>query len=185
MHIITGILISTLLSGRKKRQPHALTHSQWPVKTVHQLPGRVRFRVPLMVGRKQRLEDAVGRLGQIEGVVQATGNSVTGSVVVHFNPGQLSADLLCAALIRLLGLDNELQRTPPSRLGTGFRGLGRTMDLAMHEHTRGLIDFRTLVPLSLGAIGVYRLMVERPVSLPNAITMVWWSYTSLTRAHHP
>ena len=180
MHIITGLLLSALFTGRKQRPEHPLLQIGWPIRTKHLLPGRVRFEIPLMVGQTERLNAAVEQVGRIEGVESAGCSGVTGSVLICFDERKLDADLLFAALIRLLGLEKELERVPPSTVSKGITETGRALDQAVYSRTSGFIDLRTMVPLALGTIGLWRLLVQRTGSLPSALTMAWWAYASLS-----
>lgn len=181
MHILTGLLISALFSGRKTGVRSPLLERGWPVRTAHLIPGRVRFQIPAMVGKSTPLTEATEQLARIDGVKHIEASAVTGSILIRYDERQLQPDLLCAALIRLLGLEAELERTPPNTVATGLRDVGRSVNLAVRDQTGGFIDLRTAVPLTLGAIGVIRLLSERTVGLPGAFTMVWWAYTSLSR----
>ena len=181
MHIITGLLLGALFSGKKKEGAHPLLGINWPIRTRHLLPGRVRFQIPLMVGQNERLEEACAKLGQVEGVASVDCSGITGSVLIRFDERRLQADLLFAALIRLLGLERELERTPASTVGKEIGGMGHALNQAVHSGTDGFIDLKTAVPLAIGAVGLYRMITQRPVALPTAFTMVWWAYNSLSQ----
>ena len=51
-----------------------------------------------------------------------------------------------------------------------------------NSKSEGLLDLKTLVPLSLGLVGLYRLFAVRPLTMPTAITMIWWAYNSLIQS---
>ena len=174
-------MLSALFTGRKQRPEHPLLEICWPIRTRHLLPGRVRFEIPMMVGETERLGTAVEQVARIEGVTSAECSAVTGSVLIRFDENKLAADLLMAALIRLLGLEAELERLPPSTVGKGITETGRALDQAVYSRTSGFIDLRTMLPLALGTIGLWRLLVQRSGSLPSALTMAWWAYASLSQ----
>ena len=103
MHIITGMLLSMLMkSGSKDKKP-PLLQIRWPIRTLHLLPGRVRFQIPLMVGREEELKAATTQIAKISGVKWVDYNKISGSVLIYFEEDILQADLLFTALIRLLG----------------------------------------------------------------------------------
>jgi len=179
MHIITGLLLSTLFSGKKKENANPLLQIKWPIRTRHLLPGRVRFQIPLLIGQTERLGEACEKVGKIEGVEKVACSGITGSVLIHFDEGQLQADLLFAALIRLLELERELVRTPQSTVGKEIGQVGHSLNQAVYSQTEGFIDLKTMVPLAIGGVGLFRLITERPLALPTAFTMLWWAYNSL------
>ncbi len=180
MHIVTGLLISLLFSKKKGSKQSPLLDLQWPIITKHQLPGRVRFQIPLMVGQNKTCADLRKQLVKVEGVQEVRCTTTTGSVLVLYDAHKLRADLLYTILIRLLDLEEELHRTPPSAIGNGIRSFGEGLNQSLYSKTNGMIDIKTLVPLSLGVMGLYRLFTVRPLAMPTAVTMIWWAYNSLS-----
>jgi len=181
MHIITGMLLSFLFSKKKGTVTHPLLQMRWPIQTKHIIPGRVRFMVPLYKGNKRGLNDAISQLNKIDGVQNAQANAITGSVLIHFEESKLQADLLFAALIRLLGLENEIGRTPVSNLNKEISELYKAMNQAVYAKSNGLIDLKTLIALLIGATGIYRIIADRSVSMPATLTLLWWAYNSFTK----
>jgi hypothetical protein len=43
------------------------------------------------------------------------------------------------------------------------------------------LDLKTAIPLSLGLYGIYRLIAVRPLTMPAAMTMIWWAYNALVQ----
>jgi hypothetical protein len=179
MHIITGMLISLLFSENKKNKNHPLLDLRWPIITQHLLPGRVRFRIPLLVGQPKLMTGTKEQMGKIEGVLLIEADPRTGSVLVKFDDEKLQPELLYSALIRLLGLEKELERTPTPKIVNEISQLGKGINKAIYSQTNGLIDLKTTLPLVLGIVGIYRLITERPISMPASLTMVWWGFNAL------
>ncbi len=169
MHIITGLLLSMLLSRKNDQSLPPLLQTRWPIITKHLLPGRVRFQIPLLVGRQDTLDQTIKQIRKIDGVDNAEASGITGTVLITFDEGKLKADLLYAALIRLLGLEKELERTPNSFAGKAINNLNQSLNQAIYAQTKGAIDSKTLIPLSVGAVGLYRLMAQQPISMPSAL----------------
>jgi copper chaperone CopZ len=179
MHIITGMLLSLLFSRKKQDNRHPLLALRWPVITKHVLPGRVRFVIPLMANQTERLTDVKQKLNKIEGVSKAETNAVTGSVLIHFDEKKLQPELLFSALIRLLNLEKELERVPPAKIAREINQFGKGLNQALYAQTNGMLDLQSAIPLALGLVGVFRVLTERSLSMPAAITMLWWSYNAL------
>ena len=181
MHIITGMLLSFLMSKKKGPAKPPLLQIRWPIQTSHLLPGRVRFHIPLYKGNQKGLDTAIVQLRKIEGVDNAQANSISGSVLIHFDDSKLQADLLFAALVRLLGLEKEIERTPVPKLDKEFSDIYKSLNQAVYAKTNGMLDVKTAIALLIAATGIYRIFAERSVSMPATLTMIWWAYNSFTK----
>ncbi len=181
MHLITGMLLSFLLSKNKQASKPPLLQMKWPIETRHLLPGRVRFLIPLYQGNQSGLEGAVSQLKKIEGVQDAHANAVTGSVLIHFHESKIQADLLFAALIRLLGLEKEMEKKPVAKINKDISDFYLALNRATYDKTNGMLDFKSLIAILIGTVGIYRIFAERSVSMPATLTMLWWAYTTFTR----
>jgi hypothetical protein len=180
MHIITGILLSILMKGDKKEKKPPLLQTNWPIRTLHLLPGRVRFQIPIMVGREEELKAATTGIAKISGVKWVDYNKISGSVLIYFENNVIQADLLFAALIRLLNLEDELQRAPASYLNTEIKSLIESLNQAVYSKTNGIIDLYTAIPILLAAFGVSQIIKSKSNIFPTGVTLIWWAYNSLT-----
>jgi hypothetical protein len=184
MHILTGILVGALLGRPKSSTKPALLGLGGPIRTVHVLPGRVRFAVERLRGDAAAADALAGRLGRIEGVELVEVSPLSGSVLIRFRAETLEPELLFAAIVRLLGLEKELERAPSPLLTRELREAGQALNRAVYEQTGGLIDLWTAVPLLLAGIGLRKVIVERG-SLPAGLTLIWWGYNALLRGGGP
>jgi hypothetical protein len=179
MHIITGILLSLLMKGGKETKKPALLQTSWPIRTLHLLPGRVRFQIPLMVGKGEELKVATSQIAKIKGVKWIDSNKITGSILIYFEHTTIQADLLFAALIRLLGLEDELKKAPDSYLGTEIHTVFESLNQALFSKTNGIIDLYTTISLSLVALGISQIIKNKTNIFPTGLTLIWWAYNSL------
>ena len=131
MHIITGLILAALL-GKKAKNPleSPLLRLKWPIETKHHLPGRVRFHIPMLVGDDVGSNQVEKQIQQVEGVDSVKANKISGSVIICYQADKIVPELLFAALIRLLGLEEELERTPPAILSKELRNIGKAMNRA-------------------------------------------------------
>ena len=185
MHIITGMLISFLMSKKKGVTKPPLLQVRWPIQTSHLLPGRVRFHIPLYKGNQKGLDAAIVQLKKIEGVYEAQANSITASILIKFDESKLQADLVFAALIRLLGLEKEIERTPVPKFNKEISDIYKSMNQAVYANTNGMLDLKTAIALLIAATGIYRIIAERSVSMPATLTMIWWAYNSFIKNAEP
>lgn len=182
MHIITGLVAGALIGRRRGSRQVLPPVRTGPVRVLHAVPGRIRLGVPSLVSssgaaRKEGrfLEDKLPRL---EGVRDVRVTPVTGSVVVRYEPDEVEPILVLAAVVRLLGLDEEFDRPRDPVLRTIARDLGTSANRLVYERSGGLVDLWTLLLLAGTVYGVRRL-IEAPSSRPAGLTLLWWSLHSL------
>ena len=181
MHLVIGAIMAGLIGhkGEKGKKP-SLLGLRGPIETRHQIPGRVRFAVSVLRGRADLVERVEGQVGRLEGVREITASPVTGSVVVRFDPAAgLSAEILFAALVRLLGLEEQIRKRPEPVIPRELNDMGDALNQAVYDGTQGMVDLWSAVPLLLIALAVKRLATERTVGYPSAFTLLWWAYSLL------
>ena len=184
MHIITGVILASLLKkGQGNKAPSApLLRLHTPVRTCHLLPGRVRFAVPALKGNKDAADRLTSALKRVQAIDLVAVNTISGSVVIRFNPEQISAELLVAAIIKVLGLEKELERIPASVLGREIHHVAHALNRAVYDQTQGLMDLRTALLLAMAGLGTIKLLQHRQLALPAAFTLLWWAGDGLFRS---
>jgi hypothetical protein len=174
MHLIATAALTALL-GRKRNVGHGgLPSFVGVMETAHVLPGRLRLYAPVLIGRRGAADQLQKSLARLEGVRAVEASSVSGSLLVCFAPDRVKPDMLLGAAIRLLGLEREVQRPPPSHIGEGIRQTGASLNHAIHEQTGGMIDLWTSVTLLLAAAGVRQLAAGNQFGW----SLLWWAYRS-------
>ena len=174
MHLITAAVLSALI-GRKRNVAHGgLPSFTGVMETAHVLPGRLRLRAPVLVGQRGAAAQLQKSLARLEGVRAVEVSSVSGSLLVHFAPDRVKPDMLLGAAIRLLGLERDVQRPPPSYIGEGIRHAGESLNHAIHEQTGGMLDLGTSLTLLLVAAGIRQLAAGNQFGWP----LLWWAYRS-------
>lgn len=181
MQLLTGIVLASLFRWGSGPRRSPLLTPIGPIKTAHVLPGRARFVVERVRGDRSLCSQLAERLTRLQGVHTARISAVSGSVVVTYDSSTIEPALLVAALIKLLGLEDEMGRSPRALLTGELREFGGALNRAVLEKTRGLVDLDSGIPLALGAIGLARLARTRSARWPAATTMLWWAYSSLAR----
>ena len=130
----------------------------------------------MLIGQRRAADQLQKSLARLDGIRAVEVSAVSGSVLVHFAPDRVKPDMLLGAVIRLLGLEKEIQRTPPSHLGEGIRQAGDSLNHAIHEQTGGMIDLWTSVTLLLVVVGVRQLAAgNAQLGWP----LLWWAYRSM------
>lgn len=65
---------------------------------VHDIPGRLRVKIPLAKGRPDTAEEIEKLLKAIEGIDSTATNTTTGSVLINYNSKTLTSDQILGAL---------------------------------------------------------------------------------------
>jgi copper chaperone CopZ len=178
MHIITGMLIAGLLGKGKAASLLPMLQSG-PVQTDHAIRGRVRFRVPSLSGNRSDADLLRGKLPKLQGVESVDVNPATGSVLVRYRENQVRPDLLFAAIVRLLGLEEELTQTPPPTVVKELRSMMDSLNRVVHDRTGGLLDFSSALLIALAAAGMTKMFVDGKKAMPAGFTMLWWGLHQL------
>jgi hypothetical protein len=182
MHIITGLLLAGLAGAKGKGKKRPLPgFTTGPVRTVHALPGRIRFRVPSLIQNRKGKELIEGRLSGLAGIDSVAVNEVTGSVLIYFSESEVRADLLFAAIVKLLGLEAEVENPPPPLIAKELKMLGRSLNRAVYEKTGGIINLWTALMIVLAAYGVRRVMTDGARAWPAGFTLLWWATNAMGR----
>ena len=173
MHLITAAVLTALL-GRDRTGHEGLPSFAGVMETVHVLPGRLRLRAPILIGQRAAADQLQKSLARLDGVRDVEVSCVSGSVLFRFRQDQVAPDLLMGAAIRLLGLEKDVQRTPPSHIGEGIRNAGESLNHAIYEQTGGVIDLWTSLTLLLVVSGTRQLAAGNQFGWP----LLWWAYRS-------
>ena len=161
MHLITGFIVASLFGKKKDAGKSLLLRLQYPIKTNHLLPGRVRFQIDALKKNIKGEQFLNEQLPKIKGIKSIQINTITGSVLIHFSEEDIQPELLFTALIRLLGLEKELEKTPQSFISREIRLIGKSLNRAVLERTGGIIDLSTAIPIVLGVMGIQKIMCQQ------------------------
>jgi hypothetical protein len=188
MHLITGMLITALLKHRRKggvpgafsrRSP--LLQAPSVLAVTHALPGRTRFRVPVLIGATEACGKLSAALAGVDGIGRVECSPISGSVLIEHDDARLKPDLLAAALVRLLGLEAQLTHDVEAALGREIRELARAANRAVYEQTGGLLDLKTALFCALAVLGVRKMVQQGTLALPAGFTLLWWAAHGLLR----
>lgn len=182
MHLITGFILAGLVGKNKDQKRSPLLRITGPIRTSHILPGRVRFNIVSLKNNETKLAIVNKQIPKIEGVASVQVNKISGSVLILFDKDRLEPELLCAALIRLLDLEKELEKIPKPIISKELKEMGNSLNRAVFEKTGGIIDLWTAIPILLIIFGIRKILTDRATIWPTGIALLWWGYNSLFRA---
>jgi copper chaperone CopZ len=150
-----------------------------PVRTVFTAPGRIRFRSDAIVGNTAARDTLVENLHKITGVTSVEVNVTSGSLLIRYEPAEVSPEILFAATLKLLDLEAEFLRGAQPYLAREARAMMGSLNRAVYEMTRGITDFRTFIAVALAVYGIYRVRTDAVRAVPSGFTLLWWAYLSL------
>ena len=181
MHVLTGLAIAALLG--KSHQSDTLaplrTLTAGPIRVAHAIPGRVRFIVPSLRGADADALGTIERLGSLDGFERVDVSAISGSVVVRYRPERIDPPLLLGAVVRLLGLEAELERVPTPAVTRELHLMAQSVNRAIFHKTHGMLDLSSLTALILMALGGRKVAAEGWRALPTGVTLLWWGLHSL------
>ena len=172
--IVGGLVALEMLASylKQKDKPPSI---RGVVETVHSLPGRMRLSVPSLVNDAEQAANLQASIGSLEAVAFARVSPVTGSVVVCFDPSSVEPILLFGAVIRILGLDHQMDSASQPVLWREIDSAGKTADDLVRTLSIGLMDVKTLITLSFAGVVAYRFFSGRTnLMLPGTATLMWW-----------
>ncbi len=185
MHIITGLLLAKLLKARnskiQEQNASPLFNMPGVITLVHALPGRCRFRLPVLIGQAEASNKLVQRLQEVDGVTGVTASPAVGSILLAYDADKLSPEVLAAAMVRLLGLERAFSGKVEASLGRELREWAKSLNVAVYQKTGGVLDLRTALMLGLVAIAIKKAIAQRSLALPASFTLLWWAGTGLLR----
>lgn len=178
----------------------ALDESRHHLRVIHEIPGRLRARWPMLRNLPLELRaDLEDRIATHPGVLAVELRPLTGSILVDHDPEHLgprgALELLRDACgVRLvLGLEDDApapaQRPPgagePTRLALAAARFFDQLSDDVRAATDGRADLATLVPLSFFTLGVLEVAATREVPAPPWWSLCWWSFRSFLSLNEP
>jgi hypothetical protein len=86
---------------------------------------------------------------------------------------------LFAAVVRLLGLDAEVAKSPRPVIARELRHVVDSLNRAVYEQSGGLLDFTSLLLIVLTGVGASKLVREGAKAVPGGFTLMWWGLHQL------
>jgi copper chaperone CopZ len=178
MQLMTSILRSLIQlsignTTDQKRSP--LLKMKRPIKTVHLISGRVRFSVPAIKHRKDLANSVSTQLSKIQGIKSVIANPISYSIVILFDQKIIEAELLFAALIKILGLESELEKVPTPQLKKEVLKVINSGDQAIFDQTDGLLDLETAAMILLSAAALNKFFLAGQL-WPAALSVLFWTH---------
>lgn len=159
---------------------------------AHQIPGRVRLKVPAAKGQAALLDQIAALAGSASGVSGVEYNALTGSVVIRYVPAAYKdVDALALALsdsklrvaLKDPGPVNGARSDGPNEDGSGtsvaataITSFFRSLDLEIRDATGNQIDLKVLLPAVAGILGFFAF--RQKAGTPLWLTLLIFSFHS-------
>ncbi len=164
---------------------------------VHQIPGRVRIRIPSAKGDYEFLEQARAALSALPHVLDVTCNAWTGSLLIVYSQefqrefenalalgnGSATTPFVLQAVSNSSTAPARETHGKPRRseLSRAVTEVVIALDDAVRESTGNLLDLKTLLPLAVGGAGL--MLLGRTKGTPLWLTLLIFGFSSFVTLH--
>jgi hypothetical protein len=173
--MVIGFILASLLKKKKARQSMPVIPGKFEVS--HSMPGRIRFRVPALDSRiDSQIQTARDELPKIPEIHSVDINPYSGSILVQYEVEGIEPYIVCGLLIKVLGLEAELESRPESAVQKEIKLLGNAVNQALYNSTGGAFDLTSAFIILTVSLGLYKILLQNDRSLPGGINLLWWAY---------
>lgn len=180
-------LASTLLVGyvamktlrKQKTQPEYSIYNN-VLDLRHSMPGRLRLASKQL--RSESMASAlVVQLTRIDTIQQVSVNTTTGSILIIYQEKQVDEQLLIGAVVKLLGLEEDLLNKKDSIIKQELNLVGTSINNSIYDKTHGLLDGKTAMSMSFLGLAVYNLIRTKKMTTPPTLNLLYWTYNLLQK----
>lgn len=176
MHMVVGFLLASMLK-RKGIKSSTLPSIVGKIEVAHAIPGRIRYSAPLIENSDRSVQLQIEKkLKNIDGIESVQVNPISGSMILTYDSALIKDYVAHSIVLKLLGLEKELDHSPQSILLKELKLLGHGLDHQIYQSSAGLLDLKTSLMMALISIALYRIIILQERSLPSGLNLLWWSY---------
>lgn len=150
------------------------------IDVKHYIKGRIRLLIPLLKNNKAGGEALLKELKKLPQLKSLRLTDTTGSLLIEFDEAKITAPTVISILIRLLALEEEINRLPKGMILNEADQVSRAINRAIYEKSKGLFSTNSLLFTGFVAFGLYQMTVNK-MRFPPALTMLWWAYNMLNK----
>jgi hypothetical protein len=166
------------------------------IQLVHELPGRLRLRLPWLRQAPEQARDLADALARLDVSMDLDLRPWTGSLLCRYDPERLDPERILTAVRRETGvaivrrpgehapeLDAGMRRAAgarASRFSSAMRESFRGINRSVMRQTEGHLDLGALVALGFLALGAAEIASTRRLPVPPWFNLAWWSFRTLT-----
>ena len=170
-------IISVRNAMKKEQQTIEVPSFRGVIEVVHKMEGRIRFRIPSLKGNKEGFAELESQINRITHITSVETNYITGTLLIKYGD-DIEPTLIVGILIKLLGLEEQVQKQPHSKVTREFKTVQESLNLAIDEKTHGLLDLRSVFFLAFTTLGIIKI-IQNPKIAPTGFTYLWWGYSMI------
>jgi hypothetical protein len=165
---------------------------------AHQIPGRLRLKIPAAKGRPELLQHIAAAAGSASNIKSVEYNPVTGSVVICYAPAAYKNLEALGSILSNSTVPVSMRasrpaavarprrarrrgRTEPSAAGKAITSFFSDLDQDIREATDNEIDLKVLLPLAAGGLGLVALGGK--AATPLWVTLLIFAFHSFLTLH--
>jgi hypothetical protein len=166
------------------------------IQLVHELPGRLRMRLPWLRQQPDEARGLADALARLDVSMDVALRPWTGSLLCRYDPERIDGERIVAAVRRETGvasvrrpgehapeLDAGIRRAAgvrASRFSSAMRESFRGINRSVMRQTEGHLDLGALAALGFLALGAAEIASMRRLPAPPWFNLAWWSFRTLT-----
>ncbi len=176
MHMLVGLLLTKFLKHAHAKSGF-LPHMRGQFEVIHTLPGRIRFRIPILEDQEPEVIETVKKeLNRVPEISRVEINPISGSLLLDYRNEEIDASIICGILIKLLGLEKALDAQPKSVVQKELNLIGTALNRQVYNTSAGVLDLTSTLALTIFALGLYKIIMLRDRNTPGGFSLLWWAY---------
>ena len=166
---------------------------------AHQIPGRVRLKIPAAKGRPDLLQQIVAAAGSASEIKSVEYNSVTGSILIQYAPEAYKSLEALGSILSNPAVSVSMHASRPTAAARAHRGrrgkreepsaaakaitsFFKSVDQAIRDATDNELDLKVMLPLAAGTVGLLALR-RRSLTTPLWLTLLIFAFHSFLTLH--
>lgn len=149
------------------------------LEVQHYIQGRMRLKINSLKENKEKSQELIFKLKNLDGIFEVQVNPLIGSVLVKFDESKVDAITLVGAILHILELEDEVFAEKDGKIFQGLRELLGNINLAIYSKTKGILDMKTIIAIFFIYIGVKKIR-QNPI-MPNGVNLLWWGYNLISK----
>jgi hypothetical protein len=148
------------------------------VDVSHEIPGRIRYRIPVLIEKPEVADFLVTNLPKLPEVLSVTADIRSGSLVV-MGTELMDGGFILAAIVRLAGLEDAVESRPQTKLVSQVLEGWKTLDNSIYDMSNGMLGIKETGSLVLALLFIRKVIQEGKLSTPPSLTLLWWALALL------
>ncbi|SHE90478.1 HMA2 domain-containing protein [Clostridium fallax] len=172
-----GIVLNKITNNECNNKPALnLPNFRGTLEVKHYIEGRLRLKIPSLIENEEQGYGVLEQLNKIDEINTVEINFKIGTILIKYNEEKIKPILLIGIIIRLLGLENEIQKEIEPIVTKEVKNIKDSLNLAVYDKTKGILDMKNIIMISLIGLGIYRLKISPQLNI-SGITCLWWAYS--------